>query len=75
LSDWLTQITVLKLYLWIKIVNRNHALGVTNNRKVSGSVIRYFQPKMAFFYLAYFFKPSNHTVTRSKDGKNKVHMF
>ena len=29
--------------------------GITNNRKVSGSVIRYFQPKMDFFDRTFFF--------------------
>jgi hypothetical protein len=45
-----------KGFILSKIVNRNHVLGIINNRKVSGSVICYFQPKIYFFDRTFFFR-------------------
>jgi hypothetical protein len=56
-----------------------YALGITNNRKVSGSVIRYFQPKMDFFYHTFFFfvyiltvNTSSHVPVLNFEEKNCV---
>ena len=62
-----------------KIVNWNHALGITNNQKVSGSVICYFQPKMIFFIVLFSFfgyiltvNTSSHVPVLNFEEKNCV---
>jgi hypothetical protein len=58
----LVQVYRTDLFIWVKvvsinkIVNRNHALGITNNRKASGSVIRYISNLIGTFLIVLFFE-------------------